>query len=381
MSSIESEIQLELKKSKENYKLRPLILLITEEDGSPFEWFIRNQDKLYGLGYKTINIEQCPDKNINSVLMNESVLQTLHDAFMGGTYKNEDHLSNAYVFCKMKHYQHNMALLSLLKKFKKDEKFKRWRYNFIDVESALIDRALQTKGIDSIRAERDQNFASKISESCDKADGGVVTILGSSHCTVYHILKNTNPICAKFSLFIDMSKLVLLEYNKASANFNVDEINKARKASYDRKRKAVMMECESYYAKGSSLFIDFTDDKRIAILDQVILKKALDLPRKLEQTTNAANLSSAASATDPTAASVKTETAGGTKSNDASEGSTLSLSGNHNSSVSDIKSNSEILAFSSIMKSLSQKEGTDQVETETATLVAGAKKKKKKKKK
>lgn len=362
MTSTASDMQFELKKnedlkkSKENYKLRPLILLITETDGSPFEWFIRNQDKLYELGYRTINLEQCQEKSINTLLKNESNWHTLREAFMNGTYNSEKHLSNAYKFCKMEHYQHNMALFSLLKKLKSDEKFKRWRYNFIDVEWARIEKAESTKGIDSIASERNQNFASKISESCDKAQGGVVTILGNTHSPVYHILKDDiNPICANFALCIDMRRVVLLEYNKTSTNFSVEEINKSRKASFVKKRTAVMdlIESQSYFPKGSFLSIDFSDDKSTAILDQIILKRVQELPENPKQTCAA---------------------------------SSLPDNQNLSSSTEDLKSNSETLAFSSAMKAISQKEAagsteTQCVEAQSEAPALGATKKKKKKKK
>lgn len=389
MTSTVADMQADLKTSKENYKLRPLILLITEEDGSPYEWFIRNQDKLYELGYRTINIEQCLDKSINSLLKNEPHLQAKHDKFMNGTYNSEAQVSDAYFFNKMDNYQHNQALFSVLKRLKTDDKFKRWRYNLIDVNSTLIELAcLSARGVDSIRGQRDQNFAANISESCNKAKGGVVTILGNSHYVVYGILKDRNPLFANSALFIDMSRFVPFVYNKPSTNFSIEEINDARKASYARNRNKFKETCKSYFPAGCFMAVDYSDDRSTAVLDQVILKKAQILLEPQKQTTPVAN-----SANSANAENVSSETTGATASLSASPAGDLK--------EVDLKANSETMAFSSAMKAISPKTAgssaagvevakaqavkaeaveAQAVEAEAETPAPGAKKKKKKKK-
>lgn len=75
------ELKKKLDKAKQegdnDYKVRPLVILITEQDDAAFSWFLRNKDTLYNMGYRTLNLEHPCDADFSKVFKQQKALDVI----------------------------------------------------------------------------------------------------------------------------------------------------------------------------------------------------------------------------------------------------------------------------------------------------------------
>lgn len=265
-----TDIQFNLKKRAEKYKLRPIIILVTEEDNAAFDWLLRNKDKLYELGYRTINFEQSYDTTLEFVTLGGKCAREAYKKFIETSFSNETHFSQVWHALGIKNFHFVDGCTSAVEQVSQD---KRWSFQFVDIKFATIMKHHSKVG--DLKLSREKRFSDKISYSSDQFNGGSITILGNNHAKVYEKIKSINPICADASLFITMEKYCLLENQNASSFSLLNEINQDRRLNYGKNTSNRKKYLASYLPAGKYLPVDFSDPKQTEMLDKLILKKIM----------------------------------------------------------------------------------------------------------
>lgn len=281
-ANIEKTLQ-EMKVSVERYILPPLVILITEEDGSPFEWLLRNNEALQKLGYNTINIELPFDIKLKEFLELQNTAKRMKRQFEMATYKSEPELDYAFMLCGMKNSGMRINISALLEFLSKDSQLgkdkRKWRYNFIDVSVSILDNHMTN--IDAIRKSRDKNFAANISQSSNQAGGGTITFLGNMHYKVYDELLLINPVCAKESQFITMEKLPRFNFKHTGTCSSPEKFNDECKKNYLRNTSKRKENLQAYFPSKKYLPVDFSNDTEIPLIDKIIMRKITLLSQTL----------------------------------------------------------------------------------------------------
>lgn len=265
--------------SAKSYNLRPIIILITEEDKAAFDWVLRNKESLFTLGYRTLNIEQCHDSSWKEFAdpKKKKIIADKRNTFKNAKFNNESEFSRTWKNLGINRLDVAEGFSIVCEGICSDNK---WSYNFIDVESKKLSSLNLVQIREKLTSERETRFTQEISRSSNDSLGGTITIIGNNHVTVFSHLQKINPICAERAIFITMQKFSPLECTGINASLLAD-INASRKLSYDKNTKERQENLKHFLPKGSYFHIDFTNDKFTNDLDKVIFKKIvlIDTPK------------------------------------------------------------------------------------------------------
>ena len=271
--SFERKEQEEQAQPNKKYRVRPIIILLTEEDGVAFTWFMRNKEKLYALGYRQINLEMNCDTTISYLRKSKEAFIKSQREFNATSqhFKTPEDLAMAFIQKNLTKHDAIVELVNCLECILQD---KSWNYRFIDIKHKKMffpDGTFRLP-LEQLKPMREKSFATAISESSDQCQGGTITFIGNRHFTTYEKIKEINPNCAASAVFVDISALCHI---KVPHNPKLEEyIKSSRMPTYKQCRKTYGDKVKACLPPKSFLTLDYSnrDPNMIQMLDTLFMK-------------------------------------------------------------------------------------------------------------